>query len=200
MWRRLLLTGTTCVHQVVTPRFSPLWLLHRPTEASCGTGYFLVHSGTRAYKKDAKSTVEFPVSPITVTDIKQYLRSKDIPFYDGFSCLHAPSIFIDTSSRSDKFSLFIDKTTGQFLCKDTLLEGSWEDLQDCLEVMQKEEQDFLSPHVLLGYPESAEEQEERERDLKEVQSIWSSSVPFSDLPDDEAQLVKTMFQVILHDV
>lgn len=135
------------------------------------------------------------MSPITVTDIKQYLRSKDIPFHDGYSCLHIPSIFVKSSARKDSFSLFVDKTTGQFLCKDTLLEGSWEDLQDCLEVMQKDEQDALSPDVMLGYPESLEEQEERERELREVQRIWSSSVPLSDLPEDEAQLIKSMFQI-----
>ncbi|XP_067431664.1 twinkle protein, mitochondrial [Thunnus thynnus] len=213
MWRSSLLRGTTCLLQVVAPRFLPQRhfsspvlrlltqrLLHMPAVASCGlrfrgADYFLAHSGARAYKKDAKSNVEFPVSPITVTDIKAYLRSKDIPFHDGYSCLHTPSIFMDTATRKDRFSLFIDKTTGQFLCKDTLVEGSWEDLQDCLEVMQKEEQDFLSPHVLLGYHESVEEQEETERELREVQRIWSSSVPLSDVPEDEAQLIKTMFQI-----
>ncbi|KAM7370570.1 hypothetical protein PAMP_010102 [Pampus punctatissimus] len=213
MWRSSLLRGAACILQVATPRFlpqrhfsSPMFrlltqrLLHNPVGASCGlrfggAGYLLAHSGTRAYKKDAKSTLEFPVSPISVTDIKQYLRSKDIPFHDGYSCLHVQSIFMHTASRKDRFSLFIDKTTGQFLCKDTLVEGSWEDLQDCLEVMQKEEQDFLSPHVLLGYPESVEEQEETERELREVQRIWSSSVPLSDVPEDEAQLIKTMFQI-----
>lgn len=217
MWRRLLLKGTTCLMQVADPKilhqrhFSSLCLrlvsqrlTHKPPEASRHvlrirsnvTSYLFVESGTRAYKKDAKSTVEFPVSPITVTDIKHYLRSKEIPFHDGYSCLHIPSIFICSSDRKDSFSLFIDKTTGQFLCKDTLVEGSWEDLQDCLEVMQKEEQDFLSPHVLLGYPESVEEQEEKERELREVQRVWSSSVPLTDLPEDEAQLIKTMFQVL----
>lgn len=214
MWRSLLSKGNTCLSQVAAPRLlqqrhfpSSLCvrlltqrLLHRPLEAPCGPqcqdkGYFLAHSGTRAYKKDAKSTVEFPLNPITVTEIKQYLRSKDIPFQDGYSCLHIPSIFVDSSARKDSFSLFIDKTTGQFLCKDTLVEGSWEDLQDCLEVMQTEGQDLLSPHVLLGYPESVEEQEERERELREVQRIWSSSVPLSDLPEDEAQLIRTMFQI-----
>lgn len=138
--------------------------------------------------------MEFPA--VTVTEIKQYLRSREIPFYDGYNCLHTPSIFLSPAHRKDSFSLFVDKTTGQFLCKDTLVEGSWQDLQDCLEVMQKEEQDFLSPHVLLGYPESVEEQEERERELREVQRIWSSSVPLTDLPEDEAHLIKTMFQVL----
>lgn len=177
-------------------------LLHRPAQTVCvprlrDTKYFLAHSGTRCYKKDINSALEFPLSPVTFTDIKQYLRSKDIPFHDGYSCLHIPSIFIHPSARKDSFSLFVDKTTGQFLCKDTLVEGSWEDLQDCLEVMQNEGQEFLSPHVLLGYPESAEEQGERERELMEVQRIWSSSVPLTDLPEDEAQTIKTMFQVSL---
>lgn len=216
MWRSLLLKGTTCLLQVAARRLphkrhlSSLCvrllsqrLPHRPPKSLCGSQLlgrdgFLSTSWTRAYKKDAKSNVEFPTSPITVTDIKQYLRSKDIPFHDGYSCLHIQSIFVNALDRKDNFSLFIDKTTGQFLCKDTLVEGSWEDLQDCLEVMQKEEQDFLSPDVLLGYPESVEEQDERERELREVQRIWSSSVPFTDLHDDEVQLIKTMFQVLFN--
>ncbi|XP_034563730.1 twinkle protein, mitochondrial [Notolabrus celidotus] len=212
MWRRLLLRGTTCLlqadprflHQRQLPslcvRLVSQRFIHRHHDALLcskfkGQDFLLAPSGTRAYKKDAKSTVEFPVSPITVTDIKQYLRSKEIPFHDGYSCLHIQSIFVEASAKKDCFTLFIDKTTGQFMCKDTLVEGSWEDLQDCLEVMQKEEQDSLSPHVLLGYPESVEEQEERERELREVQRIWSSAVPFTELPEDEAQLIKTMFEI-----
>ncbi|CAJ1080110.1 twinkle protein%2C mitochondrial [Xyrichtys novacula] len=213
MWRRSLLRGASCLLQVADVRFlhqrqfSSICVrllserfVHRHPDASPGLRFrgkdlFLASGGTRAYKKDAKSTVEFPLSPITVTDIKQYLRSKEISFHDGYSCLHIQSIFVDPSARTDSFSLFIDKTTGQFLCKDTLVEGSWEDLQDCLEVMRKEDQDSLSPHVLLGYPESVEEQEERERELREVQRIWSSSVPFTDLPEDEVQLIKTMFKI-----
>lgn len=213
MWRCVLLKGTACLLQVATPRFlhhrhfSSLCmrlltqrLFTRPPRTPCGLqlkGHFLTCSPTRTYKKDANSIVEFPVSPVTVTDIKQFLRSKDIPFHDGYCCLHIQSIFVDLSTRKDSFSLFIDKTTGQFLCKDTMVEGSWEDLQDCLEVMQTEGQDCLSPHVLLGYPESVEEREERERELREVHRIWSSSVPLTDLPEDEAQLIKTMFQVLL---
>ena len=214
MWRSLLLKGTACLLQVADPKFLPrrhfsssrLRLLagrltHGPPQAPCvprrpGAGYFLAHDATRTYKKEAKSNVELPSSPITVTDIKRYIRSQDIPFHDGYSCLHIRSIFVESCDGRDTFSLFIDKTTGQFLCKDTLVEGSWEDLQDCLEVMHKEGQDFLSPHVLLGYPESAEEQEERERELREVQRIWSSAVPLTDIPEDEVQLIKTMFQVL----
>ncbi|KAM4715079.1 twinkle mtDNA helicase [Anableps anableps] len=213
MWRGLLPKGTTCLLQVAAQsslhqrhvssqcfRLVTCRFLHKLREKSCiprhrSPYFFLSHNLIRNYKKDAKSTVEFPLSPITVTDIKQYLRSKDIPFHDGYSCLHIPSIFIDALTRKDSFSLFIDKTTGQFLCKDTLVEGSWEDLQDCLEVMQKDEQDSLSPHVLLGYPESLEEQEEREREQREVREIWSSSMPFAELHEEEAQLIKTMFQI-----
>lgn len=155
----------------------------------------------RTLKKDTKSTLDFPAHPVTVTDIKQYLRSKGVPFHDGYSCLHAPSIFKEPKpdvlegSGKESYSIFIDKTTGQFLCKDTLVEGSWEDLQDCLEVMQKEGQTWINPDVLLSYSETLEEQEEREMELKEVQRIWNSSVALSDLLEDEAQLVKTMFQI-----
>ncbi|KAK7122424.1 hypothetical protein R3I94_019516 [Phoxinus phoxinus] len=81
------------------------------------------------------------------------------------------------------------------MCKETLVEGSWEDLQDCIEVMLNEGQTSISPNVLLGFPESLEEQEEIEMEMKEVQRIWSSSVPFSDLLEEEVQLVKVMFQI-----
>lgn len=74
----------------------------------------------RAFKRDTKSTVDFPLGPVTVTDIKHYLRSKDIPFHDGYSCLHTPSIFCEpppdgtvVPSR-DSYSLFIDKTQASF--------------------------------------------------------------------------------------
>ncbi|XP_020773991.2 twinkle protein, mitochondrial [Boleophthalmus pectinirostris] len=210
MWRSLLLKGSTCLLQVGVPKLphrtllSSLPLRHftpkpyfKAAPALCMLPHSLpVHLRIyRTYKKDAKSSGEFPVSPVTVTDIKNYLRSKDIHFLDGYSCLHIPSIFVDPTLRKDSFSLFVDKTTGRFLCMDTLVEGSWEDLQDCLEVMQKDEQDALSPSMLLGYPESEEEQEERDRELKEVQRIWSSSVPLTDLPEEEAHLIKTMFQI-----
>ncbi|XP_004080672.1 twinkle protein, mitochondrial [Oryzias latipes] len=212
MWRSLLLESTACLRQVAGTTFpyqrhfssfylrSPVQSFHRLANSSYilnaqGAGFFLTHNGLRTYKKDTNSNVEFPLTPITVTEIKQYLRSKDIPFHDGYSCLHIPSIFTESPSQSNSFSMFIDKTTGQFLCKDTLAEGSWEDLQDCLEVMQKEGKGFISPNILMRYAESVEEQEDRKREFNEVQGIWSSSVLFADLPDDEVQLIKTMFQI-----
>ncbi|XP_061612065.1 twinkle protein, mitochondrial [Phyllopteryx taeniolatus] len=203
MWRRLLLRGLSqeralrfhSPRHFPSPFVGPLTHNRAPGALWAfklrDTGSF----GSRGYKKDAKSTVDFPASAVTVADIKQYLRSKDVPFHDGFSCLHVPSIFVEAASRAERFSLFVDKTTGQFLCMDTQVQGSWEDLQDCLEVMQAEERDSLSPQVLLGYPESAEEQEQSERDAREVRSIWSASVPFLELTEDEAQLIKTMFQI-----
>lgn len=208
MWSNLLRTSTTCVLQVAAPRFLHQRLcssarvrllterlLPGPAGALCGWQPAGHLPALRAYRKDATSTVEFPLSPLTVTEIKQFLRSKDMLFQDGYSCLHIQSIFVEASARKDSFSLFIDKTTGQFLCKDTLAEGSWEDLQDCVEVMQTEGQDFLSPHVLLRYSESVEEQEERDRELREVQRIWSSSVPLTDIAEEEVQQIKAMFQV-----
>lgn len=187
MWSRLLQKTSSCVLQVAASR------LLRGSLGPRWTG--LVPAAHRSYRKDAASTVELPLSPVTVTEIKQFLRSKDVAFQDGYSCLHIQSIFMEAAARKDTFSLFIDKTTGQFLCKDTLVEGSWEDLQDCVEVMQKEKQDFLSPHVLLRYSESMEEQEEQDRELREVQRIWSSSVPMGDVPEEEVQQIKAMFQI-----
>ncbi|XP_028651579.1 twinkle protein, mitochondrial [Erpetoichthys calabaricus] len=154
----------------------------------------------RNYKKDLKTSLEYFENPLNVTEIRQYLRSKDILFYDGYCCLHTASLFKQRSEGSDSterdnFSLFIDKTTGQFLCKESLVEGTWEDFQDCIEVMQKEGRSFLSPNVLVGFPDSEEEQEEKEMDHREMQQIWSNSIVLSDLPEDDAHLIKIMFGI-----
>ncbi|XP_064177018.1 twinkle protein, mitochondrial [Anguilla rostrata] len=211
MWRfGSLLKGTSCLlpfreprsfrhFSVFLVRHSPVWSASAQSSPACLRSLHpsVLLSFCRSFRKNAKSTLDIPVTPITVTDIKQYLRSKEIPFHDGYSCLHAPSFFLEPTEAAgrDGFTLFIDKTTGQFLCKETLVEGSWEDLQDCVEVMRKEGRSCLSPDVLLGYPESPEEQEVKEMELREVQRIWSASVSFSDLPDEEAQLVRTMFGI-----
>lgn len=80
------------------------------------------------------------MSPVTTTEIRQYLRAHGIPFQDGHSCLRAPSPFVVSSDiKNEKkdaptsFCLFIDKTTGHFLCMTSLAEGSWEDLQASVE-------------------------------------------------------------------
>ncbi|XP_064419029.1 twinkle protein, mitochondrial isoform X2 [Latimeria chalumnae] len=154
----------------------------------------------RGFKKDLKSSLGCSVPPVCITEIRQYLRLKGIPFHDGYSCLHVPSFFVERppgteSVEKDGCALFVDKTTGQFLCKETQVEGSWEDFQDCVEVMQKEELHFLSPDVLLGYPESDSEQDQLEADRQEAQRIWGRSVLLSELEDKEAQVVKVMFGI-----
>ncbi|XP_072882990.1 twinkle mtDNA helicase isoform X2 [Hemitrygon akajei] len=153
-------------------------------------------SGSRSSRAEAD-----PFSPVvTVTEIRQYLRAKGIPFNDGYSCLHVPSPFVGKALDSagvekESFSLFIDKTTGQFLCKSTLLEGSWEEFQDCLEVMQKEGLDSLDPDVLLRVPENDRELSAQEMDLREMQEIWTKAENFPDMEEEKVLLVKTMFGI-----
>lgn len=79
----------------------------------------------RRYRKEALPALEAPVLPVTTTEIRQYLRARGIPFQDGHSCLRAPSPFVGASKLKHQtgaasFSLFIDKTTGRFLCMTTL--------------------------------------------------------------------------------
>ncbi|XP_048407066.1 twinkle protein, mitochondrial [Stegostoma tigrinum] len=140
-------------------------------------------------------------SLVTVTEIRQYLRAKGVPFHDGYSCLQAPSPFASTVpgpsavTAKENFSLFIDKTTGGFVCKESLLEGSWRDLQDCLEVMQKEGRQSLGPNVRLEVPESDWELSEWEAELSEARRIWDGAVALPDLPRDVVQSVKAVFGI-----
>ncbi|XP_021059459.1 twinkle protein, mitochondrial isoform X1 [Mus pahari] len=144
----------------------------------------------RRYRKEALPALEIPVSPVTTTEIRQYLRAHGIPFQDGHSCLRAPSPFVVASDIKNQkkdaptsFCLFIDKTTGHFLCMTSLAEGSWEDLQASVEGRG----DGAKEGVLLREGPEAEDREE-------VLRIWNRAIPLWELPDpEEAQLARVMF-------
>ncbi|KAM8924814.1 twinkle mtDNA helicase [Pelodytes ibericus] len=143
-------------------------------------------------RKGLLTTLDTSMSPVTVTEIRQYLRAHNISFHDGYSCLHVPSPF----TPSQEHHVFIDKTTGRFLCKETLLEGTWEDYQDSLELLQKEGLPFLSPDYMagsLGDSDSESAAAEGHQSDAEVRRIWDRAVWFSDLEEGDAQLIKTMF-------
>ncbi|XP_076981870.1 twinkle mtDNA helicase isoform X2 [Tamandua tetradactyla] len=143
----------------------------------------------RRYRKESLPALEVPVLPVTTTEIRQYLRAHGIPFQDGHSCLRAPSPFLGASPFKDQigvttsYSLFIDKTTGRFLCMTSLAEGSWEDFQASVEGQG----DGAREGVLLSEAPEAE-------DSEEVRRIWDRAVPLWELPDpEEAQLAHLMF-------
>lgn len=144
----------------------------------------------RRYRKEALPALETPMSPVTTTEIRQYLRAHGIPFQDGHSCLRAPSPFVAStdiknqkSDATTSFCLFIDKTTGHFLCMTSLAEGSWEDLQASVEGRG----DGAKEGVLLREGPEAEDREE-------VLRIWNRAIPLWELPDpEEAQLARVMF-------
>ncbi|NWS38625.1 PEO1 protein, partial [Probosciger aterrimus] len=134
---------------------------------------------------------EGPVPSVTITEIRQYLRSKGIPFHDGYSCLHIPSLF--TAGREDQppsasapYRLFIDKTTGSFLCTATLAEGTWQDFQANVELQHR------------GIPPDSSEEEEEDmwRAREDARRIWERALPLCDLLDeDETNETKAMFGI-----
>ncbi|XP_062457797.1 twinkle mtDNA helicase [Pezoporus occidentalis] len=145
----------------------------------------------RGYKKDVLPLPEGPVPSVTITEIRQYLRAQGIPFRDGYSCLHTPSFF--TAGREEQppaasapYTLFIDKTTGSFLCTATLAEGTWQDFQANVELQHRG-----------APPDSSEEAEEDMRRAREdARCIWERALPLSDLLDkDETKETKAMFGI-----
>ncbi|XP_005352407.1 twinkle protein, mitochondrial [Microtus ochrogaster] len=143
----------------------------------------------RRYRKEALPALEVPMSPVTTTEIRQYLRAHGIPFQDGHSCLRAPSPFVGSSDIKNQkdstasFCLFIDKTTGHFLCMTSLAEGSWEDFQASVEGRG----DGAKEGILLTEGPEAEDREE-------VLRIWNRAIPLWELPDpEEAKLARVMF-------
>ncbi|XP_061314880.1 twinkle mtDNA helicase [Pezoporus flaviventris] len=145
----------------------------------------------RRYKKDVLPLPEGPVPSVTITEIRQYLRAQGIPFRDGYSCLHTPSFF--TAGREEQppaastpYTLFIDKTTGSFLCTATLAEGTWQDFQANVELQHR----GASPYS------SEEAEEDMRRAREDARCIWERALPLSDLLDkDETKETKAMFGI-----
>lgn len=148
---------------------------------------------SRKYRKQDLITVLDPnVSTVTVTEIRQFLRTNQISFNDGYSCLHIPSPF--TLSKAN--NLFIDKTTGRFLCKETLLEGNWGEFKESIELLTRENCSFLNPETMASiFRDSDTEDGDRHFNDLEVTRIWNKAIWFHDLEEDDARLIKAMFSI-----
>ncbi|NXV40331.1 PEO1 protein, partial [Uria aalge] len=144
---------------------------------------------------DVLPSPEGPVPSVSITEIRQYLRAQGIPFHDGYSCLHTPSLFTDSRESQTPppatnvpYTLFIDKTTGSFLCTATLAEGTWQDFQANVELRHR------------GVPpaSSGEPEEDTRRAREDARCIWERAVPLWDLLDeDETNKTKAMFGISL---
>ncbi|NWI11405.1 PEO1 protein, partial [Crypturellus soui] len=130
---------------------------------------------------------EGPAPVPSVTAIRQYLRAQGIPFHDGYSCLHAPSPFAgEPAAPGGPYTLFIDKTTGSFLCTATLAEGSWQDLQACVELRHRGD----------ALPAPAEPDEEEARGREDARRLWERALPLGELLDEEeTRLTKAAFDI-----
>ncbi|XP_068025846.1 twinkle mtDNA helicase isoform X2 [Melanerpes formicivorus] len=149
----------------------------------------------RRYKKDVLPSPEGPVPSVSITEIRQYLRAQGIPFHDGYSCLHTPSLFTDgrevqppAAAAGAPYTLFIDKTTGSFLCTATLAEGTWQDFQANVELRHR------------GVPpaSSEETEEDMQRVREDARCIWDRALPLWELLDEEeTNKTKAMFGISL---
>ncbi|XP_029886171.1 twinkle protein, mitochondrial isoform X2 [Aquila chrysaetos chrysaetos] len=147
----------------------------------------------RRYKKDVLPSPEGPVPSVSITEIRQYLRAQGIPFHDGYSCLHTPSLFTDGQqdqppATSAPYTLFIDKMTGSFLCTATLAEGTWQDFQANVELRHR------------GVPTTGAEEAEKDarRACEDARCIWDRALPLWELLDeDETNETKAMFGISL---
>ncbi|GLD60096.1 twinkle protein, mitochondrial [Lates japonicus] len=128
-------------------------------------------------------------APLSLADIKQYTHGSDIPFHDGYSCLHIPSILGRSIVQEGWPLLFIDKTRAVSVPDLSLWRG-WRS-QDCLGDAEKEA-GLPQPHVMLGC--RGLEERRREERRQELQDLVQRCA-FNDLPR-MTQLVKTIFQSI----
>lgn len=148
----------------------------------------------RRYKKDVLPEPGGAAPAVSVTEIRRYLRAQGIPFQDGYSCLHAPSLFGPElpTAAGPPFTLFIDKTTGSFLCTATLAEGGWQDLQAAVELRHR---GVPAPSPEEG--EHEEEEAEARRAREDARRIWERALPLGELLDEEeTQTTKAAFGIV----
>ncbi|KAG8135700.1 hypothetical protein E2320_008706 [Naja naja] len=161
-------------------------LLLRPRRLP-GKWMFVASSPCKHYKQEKLPPVQDPIPPASVTEIRQYLKTQKIPFHDGYSCIHVPSIFVgDKQQLRHSYSLFIDKTTGQFICTATLVEGNWQDFQANVELQDK--------GLTLSDRHSINEQNDQTGE--DAKHIWDRALPLWQLLDEqETKDVKAMFGI-----
>ncbi|XP_066478316.1 twinkle mtDNA helicase [Tiliqua scincoides] len=146
---------------------------HRP---SGGRGILTGRRCCRHYKKETLPSPEGPVPPTSTTEIRQYLRAQGVPFHDGYSCLHAPSIFVEEKQElRHSYSLFIDKTTGRFVCTASLAEGSWQDFQASVELR----------HTGMTVGGLQETEAQRTQADEDARHIWERALPLWELLDEQ---------------
>ncbi|KAH0623801.1 hypothetical protein JD844_006929 [Phrynosoma platyrhinos] len=166
-----------------------MWLPVCSVRHWCFRGRWILAStnACRHYKKETLPSPEGPVPPASVTEIRQYLRAQDIPFHDGYSCIHVPSIFVEEQQQvRHSYTLFIDKTTGRFVCTATLVEGDWQDFQASVELRHK--------GVAPGGLENIDEP--RDYVGEDARHIWERAMPLWELLDEqETQAAKMMFGI-----
>ncbi|CAM9388280.1 unnamed protein product [Lampetra fluviatilis] len=181
-------------------------LLHSLSKPRCFDGLQAV-TGIRCitipgFQKYLKGGDEEWKPPVTATEIRQYLRASGIEFHDGHTCLLMLSPFVERLPGSpggkENAGLYINKTTGQFFCKHTLAEGTWEDLQVCLEAMRKEGRVFVKPNVLLlGLGAAAEgvEEDDARFTREEIDRIWRRSIFLHELEEEQKLTAKRLYGI-----
>lgn len=163
------------------------WCIFSSYRSFWGRGILTGRRSCRHYKKETLPSPEGPIPPVSVTEIRQYLRAQGIPFHDGYSCLHAPSIFVEEKQEvRHSYSLFIDKTTGHFVCTASLVEGNWQDFQASVELRH--------PGMAVGDLQETDAQ--RNQADEDARHIWERAVPLWELLDEqEMQDAKAMFGI-----
>ncbi|XP_070608950.1 twinkle mtDNA helicase [Erythrolamprus reginae] len=144
-------------------------------------------SPCKHYKQEKLPPVQDPIPPASVTEIRQYLKAQKIPFHDGYSCIHVPSIFVrEQQEHRLSYSLFIDKTTGHFICTATLVEGNWQDFQANVELQDKG----------LTLSDRHSMNEVHDPSGEDARHIWDRALPLGQLLDEqEAKDVKATFGI-----
>lgn len=193
-----------CIHNTLhTLRHLSSFNTHYSNLLSHGalaTSPVLIH--IRGSRHHSLPSLQAPVNPVTITDMRKYLSSRGVPFQDGYSCLCIASPLKascgDRSGAADKrsFGLYIDKTTGSFLCMQTQVQGSWEELKEYVALLQRDGNTaILSPQQACENARSLDNRLEKEREAQEGQKIWMASEAFSDLLKEESEYVKAMFSM-----
>jgi len=190
------------------PRLAP-WLHSQGNTKDSRRAVGLVQPPRRNFTRplDAKE-----LGSVNLLEIKRFLRQKALEFKESHACLRIPVprhlLLAATVSGADQAegqppppqnwrhldsafaSVFVNKTTGTFVCVDPPLSGDWKGLQSFLLVWHRN-RGLRRGETAEAYPSPG--QKVSTETPAEAAALWSQSSPVEGLPVKDYRYMRSIF-------
>ncbi|XP_070566841.1 twinkle mtDNA helicase-like [Ptychodera flava] len=131
-----------------------------------------------------------PTLSVTITEIRKFLRERNIEFKTGYTCLVAKCPVCcpgQGQSSKDQKPMYVNMTTGSFVCYCNVFKGSWHNLQDVLSVSSRK---GFKANIPLNNEQQAEVTE-----IQDAKELWKSTLPVENCDNVVVENLKKTFNI-----